>query len=109
MRQTSGPTGWARIYIAGDLAMARQTCREFCMEGLCVTVTATTFVYPGGAEDGVEVGLVNYPRFPTGQEALGSMAQRLGEHLMEKLCQHSFLVVQPGITTWHGRRPEDSP
>ena len=107
MRQTTEPTRSARVYIAGDPATARQACREFCMDGLCVTVTPTAFVYTGGMEDGVEVGLVNYPRFPSTQEELGAKAQRLGMHLMERLCQHSFLVVQPGITTWHSRRPED--
>ncbi len=77
------------------------------MEGLCVTVTPTTFVYTGGAEEGVEVGLVNYPRFPSTQGILDVKAQRLGKHLLERLCQHSFLVVSPDVTMWHSTRPED--
>ena len=76
------------------------------MEGLCVTVTPTTFVYTGGAEEGVEIGLVNYPRFPSTQEELAGKAQRLGELLLRELCQHSFLIVQPGTTTWCSRREE---
>lgn len=107
MRQTTEPTRRAQIYIAGDLATARQVCREFCMEGLCVTVTPTTFVYTGGAEEGVEIGLVNYPRFPSSQARLYQQAKRLGRDLMERLCQHSYLVVTPKTTTWHSRRSED--
>ena len=106
MRILSEPTRSVTLYVAGDFAAARQACREFCMDGLCVTVTPTTFVYTGGAEDGVSVGLVNYLRFPSSHEELADTAARLGEFLLGRLCQHSFLVVQPDRTVWHSRRED---
>lgn len=63
MRRVSAPSCPVSIFIAGDFDEARDLCRAFCdEEGLCVTVTPTTYVYTGGEEDGVIVGLINYPR-----------------------------------------------
>lgn len=113
------PTFTARVYVAGDRAVAEQTCREFCFGvGLCVTVEPTRFVYTGGEESGVAVGLVNYPRFPSDPEELREKAKRLAVSLMERCCQWSALVVCPDRTEWITRRPgegrhattgEDSP
>lgn len=37
------------IFIAGDLAQAKQICRQFCFDvGLCVAVEAVSFIYTGG-------------------------------------------------------------
>jgi hypothetical protein len=55
-----------RLYMAGDIEVAKKVCREFCDElGWCVTVTPTTYVYKGGEEAGFIVGAINYARFPT--------------------------------------------
>ncbi len=94
-----------RIYIAGDLARAEQVCREYCYSvGHCVTVTPTRYVYKGGDETGVIVGLINYPRFPKAPEALLADAEQLGDLLMVALCQSSFTVETPGTTKWFSRR-----
>jgi hypothetical protein len=93
-----------QIFIAGELADAKRICREFCMEGLCVTLHAAEYVYTGGAESGVVVGLINYPRFPADEETLMETAARLGEALMVGLCQMSFSVVGPTRTVWYSRR-----
>lgn len=98
------PTFTATIYMAGDLAVARQACREFCTAGLCVTIEPTDFVYTGGAEAGVRVGLLNYPRFPAEPSAILDKAFALAELLRERLCQHSWLVVTPTDTFWNSRR-----
>lgn len=100
------PTIRFDIFIAGDIAQAKQVCREFCMEGLCVTVEPVDFIYTGGQETGVRVGLINYPRFPSSIDVLGVKARRLGDMLMERLCQHSFSIEGPGETIWVSRRPE---
>ena len=43
---------------------ARNICKEYCDEvGLCVTFKLVEFLYINGDESGVEVGLINYPRF----------------------------------------------
>ena len=41
------------IYMAGDLAQAKQVCREYCFEvGMCVHVEPVDFIYTGGEETG---------------------------------------------------------
>ena len=96
----------AQIYIAGDLADAKRICRDFCNEvGLCVTVEPLDFIYTGGAEAGVRVGLINYPRFPvaTANEIV-EKATALAECLRDGLFQHSFSIVTPTETIWDTRR-----
>ena len=66
------------IFIAGDGAEARRICRAYCMEvGLCVHVADWDFIYTGGAERGVRVGLINYPRFRTTENELSITAHNL--------------------------------
>ena len=100
---------YVRIHIAGDYAQAKQTCRQFCYErGLCVGVTAKTYVYRGGEEEGVVVELVNYPRFPISTGELWVKAVALAEELRRGLCQLSFLLESPDKTRWFSYRPEDT-
>jgi hypothetical protein len=95
------------IFIAGDLAQAKQICREHCFEaGLCVTVEPIDYIYTGGVEAGVRVGLINYPRFPVERMELESQAYKLARRLMLGLCQHSYSIVGPDKTAWFSRRPE---
>lgn len=99
------PTFGATIYIAGDEQTAKHICRQYCFEvGLCVTIEPTTFIYTGGEEAGVRVGLINYPRFPTTPDAIFETACALGDKLMHGLCQHSYSVVGPNKTRWFSRR-----
>lgn len=101
----SVPTIRFDIFIAGDHAQAKQVCREFCFEqGLCVTVEQVAYVYTGGEEAGVRVGLINYPRFPTEKSLLRNTAMALAVRLMEALCQHSYSIVGPDETEWVSRR-----
>lgn len=94
------------IYMAGDLAQAKQVCREYCFEvGLCVHVEPVDFIYTGGEEAGFKVGIINYPRFPAAESALRDTATALAKRLMERLCQHSFSIVGPAETEWFSRRP----
>ena len=52
------------IFIAGEKHKAEEILNQFCWdEGFCVHVIEAKFLYTGGREDGVKVGLVNYP-FP---------------------------------------------
>lgn len=95
----------AQIFIAGDYQQAKQLCREFCLsEGLCVTITKTSYVYTGGEERGVIVGLINYPRFPATPEQISETAMRLAEALRGRLSQHSFTVIAGGETIWNSTR-----
>jgi hypothetical protein len=95
------PTIRFDIYMAGDLAQAKQVCREYCLAvGLCVHVEAVDFIYTGGEEAGFKVGLVNYPRFPSEAAALEAKATALANNLRLRLCQHSYLIVGPDQTSW---------
>lgn len=94
----------ATIFIAGDLTSARECCRRFCMEGLCVTVEPIDFVYTGGAEAGVRIGLVNYPRFPSEPAKIVETTIRLANALRDDLCQHSWLIVTSTETVWNSNR-----
>ena len=99
------PTIRVDIFIAGDLEVAKQVCREYCFEvGLCVHVEAVSFIYTGGEEAGLKVGLINYPRFPSTGSDLLDKALVLAERLMRRLCQHSYSIVGPQNTLWASRR-----
>ena len=97
----SCPSFYVLIHVAGDFDVAKQACREFCFqEGLCVTVTETAYIYTGGEEAGVTVRLMNYPRFPKKGKTIWEIAERLGEALRQRLCQHSFCLESPKETQW---------
>lgn len=90
-----------RIWLAGDPARAEDLCMRFCWDiGLCVTVTPTTFVYSGGMERGVMVGLVNYPRFPKSAKEIRHYANLLAIVLRDGLHQKTCLVETPEETIW---------
>jgi hypothetical protein len=101
-------TYWLEIHIAGDVAEAKFTCREFCYAvGLCVTVQSQTFIYTGGEEEGVVVTIRNYPRFPSTPVTLRETAQKLAELLRQRLFQHTYLIVGSDKTEWSSRRDEN--
>jgi hypothetical protein len=104
MTQQSAPTFTATIHMAGCYRTATEVCRRFCMEGLCVTVEPSTFVYTGGAEEGFRIGLLNYPRFPAEPDKIVQTAFRLADKLRKACCQHSWLIVTPTETIWNSMR-----
>lgn len=98
-------TFWAEIYMAGDINQAKQACREEAIrEGLCITIEPTDFIYTGGEEVGFVVGLINYPRFPKTNQQTFARAELLAKLLIERLCQHSALIMTPEKTTWLTKR-----
>jgi len=101
---TECPTYQIDIFIAGSRAAAIEACREFCLEGLCVSIAEADYVYTGGMESGVRVGLINYPRFPTDEATLGDTADRLARFLIDRLHQSSCTVVGPDVTKFLSRR-----
>lgn len=107
INQKTSPTYWVKIFIAGPLDEIEQACRKFCLKGLCVTVTPTNYIYTFGEESGVEIGIINYPRFPKEPEEILDTAQDLGFALMEDCCQGSFTIMTPDKTTFYSRRKEE--
>lgn len=101
----SVPTIRYDIYIAGDINVAKQLCREYCFDiGLCVTVEQVSFIYTGGEEIGIRVGLINYPRFPTTGKDLENVTKTLADKLMQGMFQQSYSIVGPESTEWYSRR-----
>lgn len=97
------PTWYANIWIAGSLETAKATCLEFCSKvGLCVTVTPTSYVYSYGAQEGVLVRLISYPKFPESQEARESTAEALAAMLKSRLFQRSYSIEYPDRTVYYG-------
>ena len=100
-------TYWVKIEIAGDYHVAKQVCREFCMdEGACVQVHLVDYVYTGGEESGVSVMFVNYPRFPKDSDEIYRQAKRLALKLRDRMCQWSVMLITPTTTTWLTAREE---
>jgi hypothetical protein len=107
MRCETVSTFWVKIYLSGPIEVAKQIIRRVCLqEGLCVTIEPTTYIYTGGEEIGYVVGLLNYPRFPTSNEALSHRAEELADELMQGTYHHSVLIVNPSKSYWFSRREE---
>jgi len=104
MNRVEVPTYTAAIYVAGPQAEAERICREFVMRGLCVAVEPVEFIYTGGQERGVRVGLINYPRFPSEPADILAAAEELARALVEGMHQHSATVVATDQTAWSTRR-----
>lgn len=93
------------IFLSGSIDVIKQTCRKYCLDvGLCVTVTPTLFIYTGGEEFGVCIGLLNYPRFPKDKKQILIQAIELGRLCRDSACQHSFLVVDNEKTRFYSLR-----
>ena len=101
------PTYTVDIFMAGDIAQAKQVCREFCYaESFCVHTHPVDYLYTGGEEAGFKIGCINYPRFPCKPSKLYEKAERLANALLDRLCQHSALLVSPDRTVWITRREQ---
>lgn len=107
MKQLTVPSSTFRIWIAGDHAIALQACRRFSLRGLCVAVQPVDYIYTMGAESGVCVTLINYPRLPADIAQIEQTAINLGNYLCAELVQGSFTVEGPDQSHWFSRREQD--
>ena len=71
-------------------------------EGLCVTATPTNFVYTGGREQGVIIGLINYPRFPSTPHEITEEACKLATGLHTRFGQYRVTIMGPDQTVMIG-------
>lgn len=73
---------------------ALKVIQEFVDEiGLCVTVKETLFVYKDGNEQGLEIGFINYPRFPEERITIKHKALALADCLRHEFKQKRVSVV----------------
>lgn len=108
MKTLIEPTYTIDIYMAGDIAQAKQIIRKYCERGFCVHIHPADYIYTGGEEVGFKVGIVNYPRFPASSSELLAAAKELAGLLIEGLYQHSALIISPANTIWITRRKTDN-
>ena len=117
MERTYVPTHTATIYVGSydkDIKFAptpevmMKIAEEICQEyvdavGLCVTLTQTRFIYSNGNENGVAVGLINYPRFPSTQAKIQEQAIELASRLQMAFDQYRVSIVFPDQTVMLSR------
>jgi hypothetical protein len=84
---------------------AENILHEYCDEvGLCVTITPTKFIYTrddvssDGYEDGCEIGLINYPRFPSDPSSILKDAIQIAEEFLKRFNQYRISILTPSGT-----------
>lgn len=109
MIEKTAPSFNVEIHMAGDIRFAAQMIQRLAIsKGMCVTLTAQTFIYTGGREEGFKVGFINYPRFPCSPDEIVAQAKYVADCLMLDLGQHSYSIVTPVETVWRSRRVEEA-
>ena len=71
----------------------------------CVTITPTEFIYTSnlkksvnGNEQGVIIGIMNYPRFPLERKTLEQKAEEIALLCKERFKQNKISIVYPDRT-----------
>lgn len=107
MKRVEAPSYPVSIFIAGAALHAEAICQRYCDEiGFCVTITRTVYRYTDGHDDGVIVGLINYPRFPAEPAEIFEHAETLAVRLVHGLRQQSASIQAPDKTVWISFRDE---
>lgn len=101
------PSFVATIYIAGDYTLAKQILQKYCDRGFAVSCTQMDYIYKYGAEAGIAVNIINYPRIPVAFNVLVNHAREIAQDLLEGLSQGSYTIVFPTETEFHSRREND--
>lgn len=78
-------------------------CKNYCDSvGLCVSLKTVDFIYTGGCEDGYEIGLINYPRFPSTPTVITNHAISLSKILKSLMKQKRLTIITPNETMMLG-------
>lgn len=96
------------IFMGGRYHKAIKVIKKYCDEvGYCVTLKPTMYIYKDGEEHGIEVGLINYPRFPADAATIINHAREIAELLRVELKQESYSIQTPDDTIWVSYRKGD--
>lgn len=77
-----------------NILEAQEICRKYVNDvKLCVTLTPTEFFYVNGEEQGVVVGLIQYPRFVISEKEIKEKAIELARIMMREFKQFRCTVV----------------
>jgi len=108
MKNKSVPTWQAQLFLGLRIGYTDEVlsvdkvyriCQEYVDEiSWCVTVTPTKFIFKGGHEPGVVIGVINYPRFPNSRSFLRVHIIRLAKRLLAELKQFRVSIVFPDET-----------
>lgn len=93
--------------MAGDLAMAKQIIREYCLTGFCVSVETVDYIYTMGEESGFVARVINYPRFERAPSEIKERSMSLAINLIIGLHQGSCSIVFSDETVFMSRRDKD--
>ena len=112
VRKTHTSTFWANIYcglkpgydgVELSYDYAERVVKAYVQnKPMCVSFTKTKYIYENGEENGVIIGIINYPRFPLDADDIRSNALFLANHLKEKFCQIRVTVMFPNETLMLG-------
>ena len=109
--RAAAPSYPVSIFIAGEYGRCVQLCEDYCTAvGLCVTITRTHYAYSFGGEEGMIIGLINYPRFPKEPAQIRAHAEELALSLLGHLRfppQESCTIHTPEQTYWISFREGD--
>lgn len=103
-RKKSGYMTYLNSTIEEHYLEAKKICHDYCNEvGLCVNIKQKTFIYTksdrnDGEEEGVEVGLINYPRFESTPIEIQDHAIEIGGRLMKHFKQYRVSIVCDNFT-----------
>lgn len=102
------PSFTATIYVGArdgydglelPFSVTREYLSALALEGgWSFTLAPTEFFYKGGAESGVVVGLINYPRFPESKSHIKRRALKVAKELRVLYHQQRVSVVFPDET-----------
>ena len=108
MKNKVVPTWQAQLFLGlragySDVIFSVDEVYRICQEyvdriGWCVTVTPTKFIYKGGHEPGVIIGVIDYPRFPNNHNILRERIIELAKSLLAELGQFRVSIVFPDET-----------
>lgn len=93
--------------MAGNLEVAKQSCREFCVNNnLCVNIFKTDYIYRCGEEDGFCVEIINYPKYPETENDMKILSNKLAQQIMIDCCQKSYTIFNENKTYFYSREDE---
>ncbi len=80
-----------------------QKCQDYCDEcKLGLSIKTIDFVYVNGREGGFEIGLINYPRFPSSPYKITEHAIKLAKILKKTFKQERVTIVTSNETIMIG-------
>lgn len=87
----------AREHYDGEIHSYDETkeiLQQWCNDHpLCVTLKQAEYIYKDGNEIGFEIGLINYPRFPSTPEEITNKAIEIANIFKERFNQFRVSVV----------------